>query len=183
MPFTPIYGLPYPSLTEPPDGPDQFGDMALAIETELARIDTEVNALQNIPAPQSQAASGSVSTTSTTYVALSGDPGVAFTAPVGGRALVHFGASMDGNAADTFALVGFQIRTGAVVGSGTVQIAANDNDAVGSEGASGTTGGRTSMITGLTPGSTYNVQLLYKRLAGTGTAFFARRTVIVQPIT
>lgn len=36
---TPIYALPYDSLTDPPDGADMGQDLAEAIEDELARID------------------------------------------------------------------------------------------------------------------------------------------------
>lgn len=39
---TPIYGLPYDSLTDPPDGADMGEDLALEIEAELARIDAAV---------------------------------------------------------------------------------------------------------------------------------------------
>lgn len=45
MPNTPIYGLPYPQLSEPPDGPAQFQALAEAVETELARIDADVAAI------------------------------------------------------------------------------------------------------------------------------------------
>jgi hypothetical protein len=36
---TPVYALPYDSLSDPPDGADMGQDLAEAIETELARID------------------------------------------------------------------------------------------------------------------------------------------------
>lgn len=42
MPNTPVYGLPYPSLSEPPDGPDQIQALAEAVEAELVRIDADV---------------------------------------------------------------------------------------------------------------------------------------------
>lgn len=45
MPTTPIYGLPYQSLTDPPDGPNLGEDLALAVEDELARIDGDVSAV------------------------------------------------------------------------------------------------------------------------------------------
>lgn len=50
---TPIYSLPYDSLTDPPDGADMGEDLAVAVETELARIDTDTAArlpLANIAA-------------------------------------------------------------------------------------------------------------------------------------
>lgn len=45
MPTTPIYALPYQSLTDPPDGPSLGQDLAEAVETELDRIDDDVAAL------------------------------------------------------------------------------------------------------------------------------------------
>lgn len=179
MPSTPIYGLPYPSLSDSPNGPEQFQALAEAVEAELDRIDDTVS---GIPVTQSASASGSVDTTSLTYVTLSGDPGLSFVSPSSGRVLVTIGTAMDGTVADTYATMGFQIRTGAVVGSGTIVYAANDTDVVAHQGLSDFSGSRTALVSGLTAGDTYNVQALYKLLSGTGTAFFARRNVIVQSV-
>lgn len=46
MPVTPIYGLPYPALSDPPNGPAQFQALAEEVENELARIDADVDTLQ-----------------------------------------------------------------------------------------------------------------------------------------
>lgn len=174
MPTTPIYGFPYPSLSDPPNGPAQFQALAQAVETQIQRLDS-------IPAAVSATVAGDVNTTSATFVALTGDPGVSFTSPASGRVLVTIGSAFDNGAADTFALMGFQIRTGSVVGSGTIVIAANDNDTVGILGTNDAVSGRTTLVTGLISGNTYNAQALYKRFSGTGTAFFARRTIAVIP--
>lgn len=48
MPTTPTYGLPYPALTDPPDGPSQFEGLASAVEAELERIDADVATLKPI---------------------------------------------------------------------------------------------------------------------------------------
>lgn len=176
MPTTSIYGLPYPSLSDPPNGAAQIQALAEAVETELQRLD-------GVPAAVTAADSGSVSTTSATFVALAGDPGVAFTAPASGRVLVHVAGTFDNNAADTFGMMAFQIRTGNSVGLGTIVVAANDNDSVGTAGTNDTSFGRTILVSSLIAGSSYNVQALYKRFLGTGTAFFARRSVLVVPVT
>lgn len=47
MPSTPVYGLPYPALSDPPNGPSQIGSLATATETAL----TTVNANANTKAP------------------------------------------------------------------------------------------------------------------------------------
>lgn len=179
MPSTPIYGLPYPSLSDSPNGPEQFQALAEAVEAELDRID---DAISGVPITQAATAAGSVSTTSTSYVTLSGDPGLSFVSPTSGRVMITIGAAMDGTVSDTYSTMGFQVRTGAVVGSGTIVYAANDTDVVAHQGLSDFSSSRTSLVTGLTSGTTYNVQALYKLLTGTGTAFFARRTVVVQSV-
>jgi hypothetical protein len=46
VPITPIYGLPYPALSDPPNGPAQFQALAEAVEHELQRIDADVDTLQ-----------------------------------------------------------------------------------------------------------------------------------------
>lgn len=56
MPVTPVYGLPFPSLSDPPDGPDQIGDLALATETALqtqvAALQSSISTLANPPRAQ-----------------------------------------------------------------------------------------------------------------------------------
>lgn len=176
MPTTPIYGLPYPSLSDPPNGASQIQALAQAVETQLQRID-------NVPAAATASDAGSVNTTSATYTTLAGDPGVAFTAPASGRVLVSIGSAFDNGAADTYGVMSFQIRTGTTVGAGTIIFAVTDDTSVGVLGTNDVTAGRTSLVTGLIAGNPYNVQCLYKRLAGTGTAFYARRSVVVVPTT
>lgn len=175
MPTTPIYGLPYPSLSDPPNGAAQIQALAEAVESELQRID-------GTPVTVTAADSGSVSTTSATFVTLAGDPGVAFTAPASGRVLVHIAGTFDNNAADTFGMMAFQIRTGSSVGAGTIVLAASDNDSIGTAGTNDTSFGRSILVSSLVAGDPYNVQALYKRFLGTGTAFFARRSVLVVPV-
>lgn len=174
MATTPIYGLPYPTLSDAPNGAAQIQALAQAVETQLQRLDS-------VPAAVTASDSGAVSTTSSTFVALAGDPGVAFTAPPSGRVLVTIGSAFDGNAADTWSMMGFQIRTGSVVGSGTIVYAANDNDTCGIMGTNDAANGRSTLVTSLIAGTSYNAQALYKRFSGSGTAFYARRTISVIP--
>lgn len=42
MAVTPIYNLPFPILSDPPNGPAQIGALAQAVENELNRIDTAI---------------------------------------------------------------------------------------------------------------------------------------------
>lgn len=56
MPVTPIYGLPSPSLADPPDGPAQIGALASAVETALqtqvSALTTSIAILANPPRAQ-----------------------------------------------------------------------------------------------------------------------------------
>jgi hypothetical protein len=45
MPTTPTYGIPYPALTDSPNGPAQMEALAEEVETELTRIDDDVASL------------------------------------------------------------------------------------------------------------------------------------------
>jgi len=120
-------------------------------------------------------------TTSTTFTAtLTGGTacGTTFIAPPSGRVLIFNNLAMLNSGAN-FCLCGVQVRAGGSIGSGTIAYAVSDNDAV-------TTGGttefglcRVSLVTGLTAGSTYNVQQLFRVTAGTGT--FERKHLVAQP--
>jgi hypothetical protein len=48
MPLTPIYGLRYPALPDPPDGPKLGEELALDVEAELARIDGVIATIADI---------------------------------------------------------------------------------------------------------------------------------------
>jgi hypothetical protein len=50
MPSTPTYGLPYPSLSDPPNGPAQFQALADEVEVELTRIDARVDNAEDVNA-------------------------------------------------------------------------------------------------------------------------------------
>jgi hypothetical protein len=112
-----------------------------------------------------------------TYV----DCGVTFVAAPTGRALIHWRASLDNNTAGQFTALSFVLRTGAVVGSGTIVLAANDARTVVNSGTDAAAAGMTYMRSGLTPGDTYNVRLEHHVGGGIGTIL--RREVIVAPAT
>lgn len=129
-------------------------------------------------------AAGGGSTTSATFVTIATIVGVAFVAPASGKVLVHWRSGLDNTAADTKGVVSWEIRNGGTVGAGTVVVAAGANTVIGLLGTSEIEAGATSLVAAgtLTPGSTYNIQLMYARQAGTGTAAFARGEVVVQPV-
>jgi hypothetical protein len=121
-------------------------------------------------------------TTSTTYTAtLTGGTacGIAFTAPASGKveifnncALVNSGAS--------HALCTIRVRTGATIGSGADVVAAADANAIYHVGTNELRFGNSYLLTGLTAGSSYNVQQLFRVTGGTGT--FLNKSLIVQGV-
>lgn len=98
-----------------------------------------------------------------------------FIATASGKVIIHNNANCK-NSGSSPSLCTIEVRAGAVVGSGTVVLAAGNEDAVFS--SSEISSGRTTMITGLTAGSTYNVRQLFAVVGGTGT--FGKRNLIAQ---
>lgn len=127
-----------------------------------------------------QQASGYVTTTSTTYVALSGDPGIAFVTPATGQIWVHIAAAAVPEGTGTTSRAAFQVRTGGSIGTGTVVYTVDDIDSIGNGSFANFEAGKTALVTGLTPGTTYNVQMLYRREGTTAAAGFARRRISVS---
>lgn len=126
-------------------------------------------------------------TTSLTFTAALtgvGVVGVGFIAPPSGIVAVFAKATLSNNTAGSYAILDFEIRQGAVVGSGTVVRAASENTAgvhqsVTANGQSTVTA--SDVITGLTPGAGYNIAPMYHIAGGGSTASFNRRQVMVLP--
>jgi len=81
MPVTPIYALPYPALSDPPNGPSQFQALAEEVETELSRIDssiTTINATLAGIAPNPIIARKTVDESVTSSTALQNDDHISF---------------------------------------------------------------------------------------------------------
>lgn len=113
-----------------------------------------------------------------TYV----DCGVSFVACATGRAMVLFGGSTDNSTAGAFTIMAPVIRTGGTVGSGTVFLAASDDEALSvGDVIAMRLGAPPVLLTGLTSGDTYNVRLEHRVSAGVGTLL--RRRVTVAPCT
>lgn len=103
-----------------------------------------------------------------------------FVAPPSGRVRVGLSCrSFTG--ATGFIYMSFEIRSGAVVGSGTVHTAAADERAVMHQTTIQSLGfGRDLHVSGLTPGSTYNVRTMFRVSTNTGT--WADKELSVEPL-
>lgn len=109
--------------------------------------------------------------------------GVAFIAPPSGTVMVTCKSAAANASAGDYALMDFQVRQGTTINSGTVVRATNDNTAGiirSSTAGLQATIVSADVVTGLTPGSAYNVTLAYRSSSG-GTVSYNRRQAIVLP--
>lgn len=109
------------------------------------------------------------------------DCGVAFVACATGRAVIHYAGDLDNDGASGATEVAPFVRTGSTVGSGTTVVAASSDDAIRNIGTSNVRYGAHRFVSGLTPGSSYNVRLEHRVSGGIGT--IQRRIVTVEPCT
>lgn len=105
--------------------------------------------------------------------------GVAFVAPASGKARVHgaFLFSISGSGS-LQVFMGVMVREGATLGSGTIVFdpSADVGNKVGGAQTGVRAGGVSTLLTGLTPGASYNVTAVFFAPAGTSPAcqYFAR---------
>jgi len=120
-------------------------------------------------------------TTSVTYTAtLTGGTacGRVFVAPPSGIVLISMMIGMFNSGAN-FTAASFFVRTGGSVGSGTTFLASDDDRGLILAGTNLDQRSGCWTVTGLTPGSTYNVQQNFRVSAGTGS--YQRKHLIVVP--
>lgn len=136
--------------------------------------------------PETRGASSSVDElgfTNTAYGQGSTVVGIDFVAPTSGRVMVHWSAQFEPNTANRVR-VGTAVYTGGVVGSGTVVSAASDDDSLISADVAGQDSGigRARLVSGLTPGDTYNAVIEFRMdAAGNGDVFARKITVVSVP--
>lgn len=121
-------------------------------------------------------------TTSTSFTAtLTGGTACSttFVAPDSGMVRIHLASNMV-NSGSNNTFMGYEIREGAAVGSGTVVQAAAVPRYIAHTGTSAAQIGGSFICTGLTAGATYNVRQMFGVGAGTGT--FADKTLSVEPL-
>lgn len=122
------------------------------------------------------------------FIAGNPEVGVVFTAPPSGTVLILFGARAQTNSVNTRVHVSVAVYTGSTIGSGTVIAAASDQCAIETgQPTTADSAGDTSrlqasrhrVITGLTPGATYNTRTEHKTsIPGSGTVYFRNIDVI-----
>lgn len=106
--------------------------------------------------------------------------GFAFTAPASGSVLITVHFHMEGNLANNLAYGSYEIKTGAVVGSGTAVNTPTTEEGVGCGSAGGVTrfrGSARNLHEALTPGASYNVRCIHSVTAGS-MDIFSRKLLV-----
>ncbi|HEV7651328.1 MAG TPA: hypothetical protein VGP26_24525 [Actinophytocola sp.] len=127
------------------------------------------------------------STTSTSFVeTLTGGTACSFTfvAPLSGAVIVNNSGLVDQNTSTTArGYLGWIIREGGSIGSGTTFLAATDDDCVTNIGLDDISAGRARRVTGLTAGGIYNIRQRFRTSAAAGTgAVFVGKHLAVVPV-
>lgn len=145
---------------------------------------------QDTPVPGAdEEATDETGFTDTSYVAgAAATCGTTFTAPTSGRVITLWHARFETNTVNVRVLVSVEVRAGAVIGSGTVVSAASDTSAIESGSNDTSVGGNSRMqapmfriVSGLTPGDTYNVRTMH-RMTSAGNGDIFDRSVAVLPL-
>jgi PhoD-like phosphatase len=110
--------------------------------------------------------------------------GVVFTAPPSGRVVLYWSGGIRNLAAteSPVAYLSPEVRTGPIVGSGTVVLPPHDGRTVriNSPGVQTMRAGSMHALSGLTPGQIYNARILHRVTSNTGEFFY--RGLIVEPV-
>lgn len=123
----------------------------------------------NDSASDFQVTSGTTGSTSYTTTLSGGTAcGFAVTAPPSGILRIFVTAQMSNNVAN-YCFSAPQVRTGGTIGSGTLVLGANDDEALCMNGTVAFRSSVARILPGLTPGAVYNIQMLHKVGGGTGT--------------
>lgn len=141
-----------------------------------SRIQALLRAMLNPTAvPQDQTTAATVTTTSATYVALTGGPTVNFVAPPSGIVRVTCIAAILNSNTVLHTYAAF-----ALTGAGTY--AANDNDAAHVFGPNECTSCAVTLVRGLTSGGAYTATMQYRSQTTAGTGTFYGRRLLVEPV-
>lgn len=140
------------------------------------------------PPSVSATAGNSYDTNSSTYTTGSVTAGtyeecaVTFVAPTTGRVKITTVARLI-NSSTSGTLVAPETREGSVIGQGAVVEAASDGIGVSHYGNNFARSGVSHMLSGLTPGATYNTRLLHRVSNAVNSGSIALRELIVEPCT
>lgn len=142
---------------------------------------SDLNYPTTVTSPDLATTDGTTTSTSfTNSLTTTTTRGIAFVAGASGQALVLYQCTGRNNGAGGFTIVDAEVRTGTTVGAGTVVRASDESTASAPQSDSVNQQMQHHghfLVTGLTPGSSYNATMTYRVTGGTGT--FNRRKITV----
>ncbi|MFF4791815.1 hypothetical protein ACFY2M_19100 [Streptomyces sp. NPDC001276] len=106
---------------------------------------------------------------------------VTFVAPLSGKVKITTGARVENSSSTAGCLLTPETREGSSIGSGAIVEAAIDINGFSHYGATYARATASHLLTGLTPGASYNTRLLHRTSQSGTTATFALRELIVEP--
>lgn len=204
MPTTPRFGWSTPVAADPSNLPAQLQALAQQIENTLgAHLDaTTAHGRNNVgPNVQEKQSPQQFTFNNTSYSATANNAGLtvevcglSFVAPASGIVAVGVGGSIESQNNRNGALLGWELRTGSTIGSGSILIgpssprALQGPQSVSDFGEARVGATRWSVVgsvdllpAGLTPGSSYNVRTMHVITPGPATGQVLDRSIIVQP--
>lgn len=183
---TPVYGFRFLELGDAPDLAAGTENLATDVEAKFVTVDAAIAAINNLD-PVVASSNVLNTTSSTTLVAGANPLGVVFVAPPSGKVVVHLSAHMEETINQELATVTDVTRTGGTIGSGTtVRAGTGDRalicgDAVNAGAVARLQATRTSLLTGLTPGSTYNTRVEFQTTSP-GACNVLYRELLIVPV-
>lgn len=169
------------TVSLPAVGSLNWGDALNAAITTLSNtLDTHTAMLATQPVT-AQDVTDILALSNTTFAAGT-NCGAAFTAPSNGKIYATVSGHMETNTTGEACYLAYEIRTGSTIGSGTVFFAAVTDWGIGVLGFSGAAricASRRKMISGLTPGGSYNIRTMHVCTGGTYDIF--EREILVEP--
>ena len=117
-----------------------------------------------------------------------GSVGRSFTAPPSGMVFVSITGRIQSNIDGNLALLGWELRTGATLGSGSIRYAANANraviagEAVNTNAPSVNNATNRFLATGLTPAAVYNARAMHWSSSSGKTSQFWSRNLVIEPV-
>lgn len=109
-----------------------------------------------------------------------------FVVPPSGKVMIHNFAGIVALTSGGSLWCSFEIRDGSTIGSGTPRLSGNDSYALRIKGANATNDvqfGMSYLWDAGTPGSTYNIQQMYKIESSAGGAVASRKRITIVPVT
>lgn len=183
MGTTPNYGWTYPDPTSNAEIWTHFEVLADLIDASLQALQDDLDALVPVEVESSDNNPSPLSTTSTPALGATTCK-VDFVAPPSGRVQLGFNATFTPVGGTGQLYMGPQVRAGTSASSGTIVFnpAADPGAKVGGTLSGVQALGLTRLLTGLTPGATYNAAATYFNVSGSSlTINYFSRYVSVTP--